>query len=117
MTVQVNTKLDSPASKALINTLRSGDKAAAQGLQVFVGGSQADSLDFNNYLLCIPTCHPVHHDCDVYPPIAYVPLGVVAAQSHFDERAVGKRHLWRAGLHFPVGQFQQHTELHVQWHN
>ena len=50
VTVQVDTKFDSPEDKALISTLRSGDKAAAQGLQVFVGGSQADSLDFNNYL-------------------------------------------------------------------
>ena len=50
VTVQVDTKFDSPEGKALISTLRSGDKAAAQGLQVFVGGSQADSLDFNNYL-------------------------------------------------------------------
>ena len=50
VTVQVNTKFDSPEGKALISTLRSGDKAAAQGLQVFVGGSQADGLDFNNYL-------------------------------------------------------------------
>ncbi len=50
VTVQVDTKFDSPEGKTLISTLRSGDKAAAQGLQVFVGGSQADSLDFNNYL-------------------------------------------------------------------
>ncbi len=50
VTVQVNTKFDSPEGKALISTLRTGDKAAAQGLQVFVGGSQADGLDFNNYL-------------------------------------------------------------------
>src|SRR5579872_1315363 len=50
VTVQVDTKFDSPEGKTLISTLRSGDKVAAQGLQVFVGGSQADSLDFNNYL-------------------------------------------------------------------
>jgi putative drug exporter of the RND superfamily len=48
--VKSNTKIDSSEGKALIDTLRAGDKAAGQGLKVQVGGFQAISLDFNRYL-------------------------------------------------------------------
>ena len=48
--VNTNAKLDSSEGKALIDTLRAGDKAAGQGLKVQVGGFQAISLDFNRYL-------------------------------------------------------------------
>src|ERR1051326_4881318 len=50
ITATTNTKVDSSESKALLNNLGAGDKAAAQGLTVLIGGDQADSLDFNNYL-------------------------------------------------------------------
>ena len=50
ITVTTNTKVDSSEGKALVNNLRAGDKAAGQGLTVLIGGDQADSLDFNNYL-------------------------------------------------------------------
>jgi RND superfamily putative drug exporter len=42
--------MDSSEGKGLINNLRAGDKAAGQGLIVLVGGNQADSLDFSNFL-------------------------------------------------------------------
>jgi uncharacterized membrane protein YdfJ with MMPL/SSD domain len=50
ITVKSDTKIDSSEGKALIDNLRSGDKAAGQGLRVQVGGFQAISLDFNRYL-------------------------------------------------------------------
>jgi RND superfamily putative drug exporter len=50
ITVTTNTKVDSSEGKALVNNLRAGDKAAGQGLTVLIGGDQAGSLDFNNYL-------------------------------------------------------------------
>lgn len=50
ITATTNATVDSSQSKALVNNLRAGDKAAAQGLTVLIGGDQADSLDFNNYL-------------------------------------------------------------------
>jgi len=50
ITLSSDLKLDSAPSKQLIATLRNGDKAQAEGLNVYVGGSQAISLDFNNYL-------------------------------------------------------------------
>ncbi len=50
ITVTTHAAVDSSASKALVNDVRAGDTTAAQGLKVFVGGEQADSLDFNNYL-------------------------------------------------------------------
>src|SRR5579875_736296 len=50
ITVDTNTKMDSPQGKALINQLRAGDKAAGEGLTVLVGGEQASSLDFTNGL-------------------------------------------------------------------
>jgi len=50
ITATTNAKVDSSESKALVNNLRAGDNTAAQGLTVLIGGDQADSLDFNNYL-------------------------------------------------------------------
>ncbi len=50
ITAIADTKLDSDAGKALIDTLRAGDQAAGQGLTVSVGGLQAISLDFNRFL-------------------------------------------------------------------
>jgi RND superfamily putative drug exporter len=50
ITVKSDTIMDSSEGKALINDLRAGDKAAGQGLTVLVGGGQADSMDFSNYL-------------------------------------------------------------------
>jgi RND superfamily putative drug exporter len=50
ITVSTNAPIDSAAGKQLITTLRAGDKSHAQGLTVLVGGFQAISLDFNNYL-------------------------------------------------------------------
>ncbi len=50
ITLSTNTTLDSAPSKNLITTIRAGDRAQAGGLNVYVGGSQAISLDFNNYL-------------------------------------------------------------------
>jgi RND superfamily putative drug exporter len=50
ITATTNAKVDSSESKTLVNNLRAGDKAAAQGLTVLIGGDQADGLDFNNYL-------------------------------------------------------------------
>jgi RND superfamily putative drug exporter len=50
ITVKSDTKMDSSEGKGLINNLRAGDKAAGQGLIVLVGGNQADSLDFSNFL-------------------------------------------------------------------
>ncbi len=48
ITVKANTAYDSAESKALINQLRAGDKAAAQGLTVLVGGDQASDFDYVN---------------------------------------------------------------------
>lgn len=45
-----NTKLDSPEGKALIDDIRNGRASAARGLNVYVGGFQAISLDFTRYL-------------------------------------------------------------------
>jgi RND superfamily putative drug exporter len=50
ITVKTDAKVDSNEGRALIDNLRAGDKAAAQGLTVLVGGEQASSLDFNRYL-------------------------------------------------------------------
>ena len=50
ITVRTKAKVDSREGKELVNDLRAGDKAAAQGLTVLAGGDQADSLDFNNHL-------------------------------------------------------------------
>ena len=50
ITLSSDAKVDSVPSKDLIVTLRNGDKAHAEGLNVYVGGIQAISLDFNNYL-------------------------------------------------------------------
>ncbi len=50
ITVNTNTVLDSAAGKALIDQLRAGDHAAAQGLTVMVTGNQAENLDFTRYL-------------------------------------------------------------------
>ncbi len=50
ITVKTNEPLDSEASKALIDRLRAGDSANAGGLNVYVGGFQAISLDFTRYL-------------------------------------------------------------------
>ena len=50
ITVRTKAKVDSSEGKALVNDLRAGDKAAAQGLTVLVGGDQANSLDFTNHL-------------------------------------------------------------------
>ncbi len=50
ITVNNDTKVDSTDGKALIDHLRAGDKQAANGLTVLVGGFQAVSLDFNRYL-------------------------------------------------------------------
>ena len=50
ITVITYAKVDSSEGKALVNNLRAGDQRAGQGLTVLVGGNQADSLDFNNYL-------------------------------------------------------------------
>lgn len=50
ITVKTDAKIDSTEGKALIDTLRAGDKDAGQGLVVQVGGFQAVSLDFNRYL-------------------------------------------------------------------
>ena len=50
ITVTTYAKVDSSEGKALVNNLRAGDQRAGQGLAVLVGGNQADSLDFNNYL-------------------------------------------------------------------
>ena len=50
ITVMTHAKVDSSEGKALVNNLRAGDQRAGQGLMVLVGGNQADSLDFNNYL-------------------------------------------------------------------
>jgi RND superfamily putative drug exporter len=50
ITVRTKAKVDSSEGKALVNDLRAGDKAAAQGLTVLAGGDQANSLDFTNHL-------------------------------------------------------------------
>ncbi len=49
ITVQPSVPLDSAASKDLITHLRT-NTAEAQGLTVLVGGAQASTLDFTNYL-------------------------------------------------------------------
>jgi RND superfamily putative drug exporter len=50
LTAIADAKLDSQAGKDLIAQLRAGDAAHAGGLKVLVGGFQAVSVDFNNYL-------------------------------------------------------------------
>ena len=50
ITATTNAQLDSSQGNALIDDLRAGDRAAAQGLTVLVGGQQANDLDFNRYL-------------------------------------------------------------------
>ena len=48
--VNTNAPLESDAGKALVDSLRAGDTAAGQGLQVQVGGTQATVLDFDRAL-------------------------------------------------------------------
>ncbi len=50
ITLKPDTAFDSPAGYALIDSLRAGDKAAAQRLTVLVGGDQASDLDYSNSL-------------------------------------------------------------------
>jgi RND superfamily putative drug exporter len=50
ITVRTDAALDSDAGTALVDAIRAGDKSAAQGLSVLVGGTQAQSLDFTRYL-------------------------------------------------------------------
>jgi RND superfamily putative drug exporter len=50
ITATADTKLDSPEGIQVVDNLRTGSKAAGQGLTVLVGGFQAISLDFNRYL-------------------------------------------------------------------
>jgi len=50
ITVTTKAAVDSYDGKMLINHLRTGDKAAAEGLTVLVGGDQAKSVDFTNRL-------------------------------------------------------------------
>jgi RND superfamily putative drug exporter len=50
ITAYADTRMDSQAGKAVITELRAGDQQAGMGLKVLVGGSQAVSMDFNNYL-------------------------------------------------------------------
>ena len=50
ITVATDAPVDSAHGKALIDGLRRNHTAAAQGLTVLVGGTQALSLDFNRYL-------------------------------------------------------------------
>ncbi len=50
ITAKTDTTIDSNAGKALINTLRAGEKAAGQGLIVKTGGLQAIYLDFDRFL-------------------------------------------------------------------
>ena len=49
ITVDTNAAVDSDAGKALIATLRAGDRAQAGGLSVLVGGLQAQSVDLIDY--------------------------------------------------------------------
>jgi RND superfamily putative drug exporter len=48
ITAKSDTAFDSVEGKALISQLRAGDKAAAQGLTVLVGGDQASDADYIN---------------------------------------------------------------------
>src|SRR5262249_38516822 len=48
ITVKSNAVFDSQAGKDLISQLRAGDKAAAEGLTVLVGGDQASDADYIN---------------------------------------------------------------------
>ena len=50
LTVTTSAAVDSSAGKALIDDLRHNHRTAAEGLTVLVGGTQAQSLDFNRYL-------------------------------------------------------------------
>ena len=50
ITAYADTEMDSVAGKAVITHLRARDQQAAEGLKVLVGGSQASSMDFNDYL-------------------------------------------------------------------
>jgi RND superfamily putative drug exporter len=50
ITAYPDTQMDSVAGKAVITGLRAGDQQAGEGLTMLVGGSQASSMDFNNYL-------------------------------------------------------------------
>ncbi|MGO8948327.1 MAG: MMPL family transporter [Ktedonobacterales bacterium] len=50
ITAYADTKMDSPQGKEVITDLRAGDQHASGGLQALVGGAQAGSMDFNNYL-------------------------------------------------------------------
>ncbi|HEY6542839.1 MAG TPA: MMPL family transporter, partial [Ktedonobacteraceae bacterium] len=48
--LSTDTKLDSDAGKALVDSLRANEKSAGHGLTVQVGGVQAIYLDFDRYL-------------------------------------------------------------------
>src|ERR1019366_283194 len=50
ITATTNASVDSSAGKTLVNHLRAGDKTAAEGLTVLIGGEQAISIDFSNNL-------------------------------------------------------------------
>jgi RND superfamily putative drug exporter len=50
VTATSRAQLDSPEGKALISALRAGEQAAGHGLTVRVGGLQARSVDFSDYL-------------------------------------------------------------------
>ena len=114
ITMKANTAFDSAESKALIAQLRAGDKAAAQGLNVLVGGDQASDTDYIDsvygsfpwailFILLVDLCPAAHH----------VPLAAAAAQGGSDECAFGQRGVWRAGLCLSVGQFLQPAWLHL----
>lgn len=50
ITIKSDAPVDSTAGKQLISSIRAGDQRAGDGLSVTVGGFQAVSMDFNNYL-------------------------------------------------------------------
>ena len=50
ITAYADTEMDGVAGKAVITGLRAGDQQAADGLRVLIGGPQASSMDFNEYL-------------------------------------------------------------------
>jgi RND superfamily putative drug exporter len=50
LTATTDAEVDTPAGKALLADLRSGDRGAAEGLRVWVGGEQASSTDFTSYV-------------------------------------------------------------------
>jgi RND superfamily putative drug exporter len=50
LTATTDAQVDTPAGKALLTALRAGDRGAAGGLRVWVGGEQASSTDFTSYV-------------------------------------------------------------------